>query len=114
MAAPVQKLIDPETLEFLDRQREGDMKIVVDIGAEQKHIEFRYGHAERFNAWKSEELHIDRANFKETALLEKIHDEEEASMVAHQVKDTSCLFFVFPVFSIYLSSLFCSLELTQL
>ena len=81
----VQKLIDPETLEFLDKQREGDMQIVADIGSEQKHIEFRYGHAERFNQWKSEELHIDRANFKEAAFLEKIHDEEESSIVAHQV-----------------------------
>ncbi|KAJ1563288.1 hypothetical protein HK405_002607, partial [Cladochytrium tenue] len=83
---PVQKLIDEETLEFLDRQREEDTVIVTGIKVEQKHIEFRYGHAERYNQWRSEELYLERANLAEASFLEKIHDDEEQSILSRQAE----------------------------
>ena len=86
MSAAKQTLIDQETLDYLGVQREDDYRIVREIGLEQKNIEFKYGHAERFNNWKTDEMYIDRAFIAEEAFMDKIYDEEKAALLSRHVR----------------------------
>ncbi|KAJ3072800.1 hypothetical protein HDU98_002879 [Podochytrium sp. JEL0797] len=84
-----QKLIDPETLTYLDRQREDDHKIVKSIESEHENIEFIFEHAERYNNWKTDELYLERSFLAEASFLEKIHDEEQENLKKRQVEETA-------------------------
>ena len=91
--AAKQTLIDQETLDYLTVQREDDYRIVREVGIERQNIEFKYGHAERFNNWKTDELYIERTISAEEAFLEKIQDEEMQALLARHVSYSYKRFF---------------------
>ncbi|KAJ3201857.1 hypothetical protein HDU82_007828, partial [Entophlyctis luteolus] len=79
-----QTLIDQETLDYLDKQREDDFRIVRNIAIEHENIEFIFEHAERYNNWKTDELYLERSFLAEAGFLEKIHDEEQENLKKRQ------------------------------
>ncbi|KAJ3404398.1 hypothetical protein HDU80_002899 [Chytriomyces hyalinus] len=87
--AKTQTLIDQETLDYLDRQREDDYKIVRSIQQEHHHIEFSFEHAERYNNWRTDELYIERSAVAAAAFMDKLHDEEQENLKKRQVDETA-------------------------
>ncbi|KAJ3109165.1 hypothetical protein HDU97_008564 [Phlyctochytrium planicorne] len=80
--------IDEETLEFLNAARYEDKVLVDSISLERKDVEFKHGHAERLNNFKTDELYIERANAVESTFLEKLFDEEYESLLARQSEES--------------------------
>ncbi|KAJ3237953.1 hypothetical protein HDU78_003792 [Chytriomyces hyalinus] len=87
--AKTQTLIDQETLDYLDRQRQDDFKIVRSIQQEHQHIEFSFEHAERYNNWRTDELYIERSAVAAAAFMNKLHDEEQENLKKRQVDETA-------------------------
>ncbi|KAJ3115790.1 hypothetical protein HK100_001235, partial [Physocladia obscura] len=79
-----QSLIDQETLDYLENQRNDDSTIVKNIETEHENIEFIFEHAERYNNWKTDELYLERSFLAEASFLEKIHDEEQENLKKRQ------------------------------
>ncbi|KAJ3343108.1 hypothetical protein HDU83_005813 [Entophlyctis luteolus] len=84
-----QTLIDQETLDYLDKQREDDFRIVRNIAIEHENIEFIFEHAERYNNWKTDELYLERSFLAEAGFLEKIHDEEQENLKKRQYEEAA-------------------------
>ncbi|TPX73049.1 hypothetical protein CcCBS67573_g05684 [Chytriomyces confervae] len=82
--AKTQTLIDQETLDYLDRQRQDDFKIMRSIQQEHQHIEFSFEHAERYNNWRTDELYIERSAVAAAAFMNKLHDEEQENLKKRQ------------------------------
>ncbi|KAJ3019955.1 UNVERIFIED_CONTAM: hypothetical protein HDU68_010418 [Siphonaria sp. JEL0065] len=89
MSTTKQSLVDPETLEYLVRQRIDDDKIVHAIEAEHENINFMFEHAERYSNWKTDEMFLERAHLAEAAFLEKVHGLEEQNLRLRQVEDVA-------------------------
>jgi hypothetical protein len=80
-----QTLIDPETLDYLDRQRHEDAVIVQGIETDRHNIEFKYAHVERLNNFRTDELYLERNHLAEEEFLEKIYDQEKEGILTRQV-----------------------------
>ncbi|KAJ3409332.1 hypothetical protein HDV05_004471, partial [Chytridiales sp. JEL 0842] len=84
-----QTLIDPETLDYLARQRADDHLIVQGIEADRHNIEFKYAHVERLNNFKTDELYLERNHVAEEEFLEKVYDQEKEGILARQTQDVA-------------------------
>ncbi|KAJ3072799.1 hypothetical protein HDU98_002878 [Podochytrium sp. JEL0797] len=87
--APPQSLLDPETLTYLDLQRDDDNKIVRTIEQEHLDIEFAFEHSERASNWKTDELYMERSFLAEAAFLEKIQTQERENARLRQEEEAA-------------------------
>ncbi|KAJ3212276.1 Nitrogen permease regulator 2 [Dinochytrium kinnereticum] len=81
------KHVDDETIDFLNHARDDDKFLVDSITLDRKDIEFKHGHAERLNNFRTDELYIERANVVEAAFLTTLFDEEYESLLARQAEE---------------------------
>ncbi|KAJ3237952.1 Nitrogen permease regulator 2 [Chytriomyces hyalinus] len=90
MASCVQQtLIDVETLEFLEKQRAEDTKLVQSIDIEKRHTEFIFAHTERFNNWAIDEVYIQKANKTAAAFLADLNQDELDSLMKTQMDEAA-------------------------
>ncbi|TPX73050.1 hypothetical protein CcCBS67573_g05685 [Chytriomyces confervae] len=90
MASCVQQtLIDVETLDFLEKQRAEDTKLVESIDIEKRHTEFIFAHTERFNNWATDEVYIQKANKTAAAFLADLNQDELDSLMKTQMDEAA-------------------------
>ncbi|KAJ3130811.1 Guanylate cyclase 2G, partial [Irineochytrium annulatum] len=89
MSKKAASLIDNETIAFLDGARNQDTLIVNSIALERRNIDFKFGHTERLNNWRTDELHIEKANIAEATFLSKLQDEEQAQLLDRQTLEST-------------------------
>ncbi|KAI8851741.1 hypothetical protein BC829DRAFT_96037 [Chytridium lagenaria] len=80
-------IIDAESLEFLRQKRAHDRTIVASLGLERQDAEFRNGHAERLNNWKTDEIYIERSQEEEANFLHNLAIEEQKSFLVLQAEE---------------------------
>ncbi|KAI8834384.1 hypothetical protein BJ741DRAFT_609819 [Chytriomyces cf. hyalinus JEL632] len=84
-----QTLIDSETLDFLEKQRAEDTKLVETIDIEKRHTEFIFAHTERFNNWATDEVYIQKASKTAAAFLADLNQDELDSLMKTQMDEAA-------------------------